>query len=102
MNELGIRFLRPTARGGIDLVRKGAHGRRDGDALDVEKALLRRRAVVPIRTGRRSCGVRQPVERDVLDNVVSGESFGLPVEHSGDQLVTADVVVEDPGSKADW
>jgi tetratricopeptide (TPR) repeat protein len=33
INELGIRFLSPTARGGIDLVRKGAHGHRDGGEL---------------------------------------------------------------------
>jgi hypothetical protein len=37
MNEFGIRLLCPTPRGLIELVRKGAHGDRDGDVFDIEK-----------------------------------------------------------------
>ena len=72
ISELGIRFLSPTARGGIDFVGEGAYGHRDGgDALDVEKALLRRGAVVPIGTRRRYRRVRQPIKRDVVEDLAT-------------------------------
>ena len=67
MDELGIRPLCPTPRGLIELVRKDAHGNRDGDVLDVEEGEL----VFPIETRRRNRRVRQPVERDVVEDVVS-------------------------------
>jgi hypothetical protein len=41
MDEFGIRTLCPTPRGCIDLVWKDAHGHRDGDVFDVEKARAR-------------------------------------------------------------
>jgi hypothetical protein len=37
MNEPGGTLSLTNCAGGIDLVRKGAHGHRDGGALDVEK-----------------------------------------------------------------
>ena len=37
MDEFGIRPLCPTPRGLIELVRKDAHGYRDGDVFHVEK-----------------------------------------------------------------
>ena len=40
MNELGVGFFRPTPRGRIDLVRKGAHGDRYGDPFRGEKRQL--------------------------------------------------------------
>ena len=51
MDEFRIRPLRPTPRGRIELVRKDAHGNRDGggDAFDSEE---RRPLVLPIETGR--------------------------------------------------
>src|SRR5262245_16578590 len=36
VDEVGVRLLRPAARRRIELVREDAHGRREGDAFDVE------------------------------------------------------------------
>ncbi len=81
----------------IDLVRKDAHGNRDGDAFRGEKGEL----VFPIETSRRDRRVRQPVERDVVEDVVSRQALGLTVEDACDERVTARVVVEHPGGQAD-
>jgi len=58
MDELGIRALRPTPRGWIELVRKGAHGNRGGDAFGIEKPEFT--PILPIETGARKRSVRQP------------------------------------------
>src|SRR5215470_10985764 len=70
VDELGECPLRPTTRGRIELVRKDAHGDRDGDALDAEI----RKLVLPVEAGRRKSRVRQPGERDVVEDVVSRET----------------------------
>src|SRR5262245_6980823 len=67
MNELGVGPLRPAPRRLILLPRKDGHRHRDLDALDVEEAAL----VLPIKTGRGDRGVRQPVERDVVADIVA-------------------------------
>src|SRR5438132_12388908 len=71
------------------------------DVLDVEKALPCRRSVVPIEASRRDRRVRQPVHRDVLEDIVSREAFALSVEDARDQRVTARIVVEYPRCQAD-
>jgi hypothetical protein len=70
MDEFGIRPLGPTPRGLIELVRKGAHGNRDGNALDTEKAEL----VLPVETGSGKRRVRQPSDCDVVEDIVPGEA----------------------------
>src|SRR5215213_8089577 len=97
MNEVGIRLLRPTPRHLIELIRKDADGYRDGYSLRVEEAEL----VFPIETSRRDPRVRQPVVRDVVEDVVSGEPLGLPFEDTGDQRQARRVVVKHPRSQAD-
>jgi hypothetical protein len=97
MDELGKRPLCPTARCRIDLIGKRTYGYRDRDVLDVEKCQL----VFPIETSRRDRSIRQPVERDVVEDVISRETFGFSVEDTRYELVTARVVVEDPGCEAD-
>src|SRR5215510_8341482 len=102
MDELGIGPLRPTARNGIDLVRKDAHGYRDGHALDVEKAeLVCSGNDLPIETSRRNPRVRQPVVGDVVEDVVACKALGVTVEDTCDRLVADHVVVEYPGGEAD-
>src|ERR1700722_6775743 len=76
VDELGERSFGPTPWGLIDLVREGAHGDRDGDALDVEEGEL----VLPVQAGRRDRRVRQPVERDVVQDVIAREALGAAVE----------------------
>jgi hypothetical protein len=71
-------------------------GDRDRDVFDVEKGQL----VFPVETSRRDRRVRQPVECDVVEDIVSREAFGLSVEDACDKRVTAVVVVEHPGSLA--
>src|SRR5437867_12232035 len=70
VDQFGIRPLRPTARAQVDLVRKGAYGNRDGNALDTEK----RELVFPVEAGSGNRRVRQPGDRDVVEDIVPGEA----------------------------
>jgi hypothetical protein len=97
IDELGIRPLCPTPRSLIELVRKSAHGNRDGNPLRGEKVEL----VFPIQTSRGDPCVRRPVERDVVKDVVSCKAFGLTVKDACNERVTACVVVEYPSGQTD-
>ena len=61
--------LGPAARGLVELVGEDADGERDRDVLGVEEVRL----VLPIQAGRGDPGVGQPVERDVVEEVVARE-----------------------------
>ena len=78
MNEFGIRPLRPTPRSGIELVRKDAHGNGNGDAFGIE--LPEFAPNLPIEPGAGNRRVRQPGDRDVVENVVASEALGLAVK----------------------
>src|SRR5258705_12143242 len=97
MDEFGIRFLCPAPRGGVDLIWKDADGNRDGDVLRGKKVEL----VFPIQSSRRDPRIRQPIERDVVEDVVSRKALGLTVKDACDERLTASVVVEYPGGEAD-
>jgi|HubBroStandDraft_6_1064221.scaffolds.fasta_scaffold1380086_2 hypothetical protein len=73
MDEFGIRFLYPAPQSGVDLIGINADGNRDGDVLGDEKGKL----VFPIQTSRRDRRVREPVEGDVAEDVVSRKALGL-------------------------
>src|SRR5712675_203013 len=92
MNEFWIRPLCPTPRGWIEFVRKDAHGNRDGDAFGVEIPFA---PILPIETGARKRRVRQPGERDVVEDVVAREALGLSVKNARDQLIAARVVIKE-------
>jgi hypothetical protein len=64
-----IRALGPAPWGLIELVGKDADGERNRDGLGVEEVRL----VLPVETSRGNPRVRQPVERDVVEDVVSGQ-----------------------------
>jgi hypothetical protein len=51
----------------VQLIREGAYLERNCDVLGVEEVRL----VLPIETSRGNPGVRQPAERDVVEDVVS-------------------------------
>jgi len=53
----------------IEFVREDAHGNRDGDAFDAEE----RRELFSSRDGPRKRRVRQPGDRDVVEDVVARE-----------------------------
>ena len=93
--EFGIRLLCPTPRCLIELVRKDAHGNRDGDALDGEKGEL----VLPVETSRRNRSVSQPVKRDIVEDIVSRKAFGVSVKGMRDQLQTTRVMVSIQAAK---
>src|ERR1700693_5314256 len=96
-DELGIRLLRPALRRLIELLREGAHAGRDGDVLRCEE----REMALPVETGRGDGRVREPVERDVVEDVVSRQSLGHSVEDADDERHAARVVVEHPGGQND-
>ena len=78
VDQFGIRPLRPTARAQIDLVRKGAYGNRDGDAFDIE--IPEFAEILPIEAGSGNRRVRQPGDRDVVEDVVARETFGFSLK----------------------
>src|SRR5436305_612417 len=57
MDQFRIRLLCPAPRGCIEFVREDAHGNRDGDAFGIEIPFAK---ILPIETGARERGVRQP------------------------------------------
>src|SRR3979409_2065974 len=97
MDEFGIRFLYPAPRSGVDLIGINADRNRDRDVLGSEKGKL----VFPIQTSRRDRRVRQPVECDVVEDVVSRKALRLSVKDACNKRVTARVVVEYPGCQTD-
>jgi hypothetical protein len=103
VHEVRLGLLRPAARRLVLLAGKDGHGNRDQDALGVEEAT----PVLPIETGRRDPRVRQPIQRDVVEDLVTGQfagGAGGPVQRRGDgrgRLAVGIVVVQQPGGQAD-
>src|ERR1700675_1637867 len=97
MDEFGICFLYPAPRSGVDLIGINADGNRDGDVLRGEKGKL----VFPIQTSRRDRRVRQPIEGDVVENVILRKALGLAGKDARYERLTGFVVVEYPGRQAD-
>src|SRR5262245_15467581 len=101
VNELGIRSLHPASRGWIKLIRKDADGNRDGDAFDTEKAEIPASEPLPVEPGRGNPRIRQPGQRDVVEDVVSCEAGGLSIKCARDELQAPRVVVKQIGCQAD-
>src|SRR5688572_4194003 len=99
MDELGIRPLGPAPRGWIELIRKDAHGNRDGDAFGIE--IPEFAPILPIETGARKRRVRQPGNRDVVEDVVARKALGLSVKDARDEFIAARVVIEEISRQAD-
>src|ERR1700675_876271 len=97
MDEFGICFLYPAPRSSVDLIGINADGNRNGDVLGGEKGKL----VSQIQTSRRDRRVRQPVEGDVVENVISRKALGLAGKDARHERLTGFVVVEYPGRQAD-
>src|SRR4051812_32193386 len=101
-----VRLLDPAAWAPPDLVRERGEPDRD---RDLRRGLARsglgggHAVVLPVRPGGRGAGSGEPVQRDVVEDVVAGEvARGLPVdEGAGDLLVAVGVVVEHPGGQGD-
>src|SRR5258708_15864567 len=97
MDEVGIRWLYQAPRSGEDVIGKDADGNRDGGVLGGEKG----KVVFQIQTSRRDRRVRQPVEGDVVENVISRKALGLAGKDARHERLTGFVVVEYPGRQAD-
>ena len=78
MDEFGKHPLCPAPRGWIEFVRKDAHGNRDGDAFGIEKPEFA--PILPVETGARKRRVRQPGDRDVVEDVVARKALGLSLK----------------------
>ena len=76
MDEFGIGPLCRAPRGWIEFVREGAHGNRDGDAFGIE--IPEFAPILPIETGAGKPRVRQPGDRDVVEDVVAGGGYSSP------------------------
>src|SRR6266566_9990564 len=106
IGEGGVGRLDPATRGPEDLARERGEADRE---LDLRRSLPGRgreslgSPVLPVRPGCRGPGARQPVNSDVVEDVVPGQTPGrLPVdEGAGDLLVGVGVVVEHPGRQRD-
>jgi hypothetical protein len=98
VDELGIRLLRPAPRRWIEFVREDTHRSRDRNAFDIEISLS---PILPIETGPRKRRVRQPGDRDVVEDVVARKALGLSVEDARDEVIAARVVIEEISRQAD-
>ena len=92
-----IRLLRPAPRG-LRRARRGTRSRRRARRRPWPR---RRRTGSPSRDGRRRRGVRQPEERDVVEDVVTRETSGAVRRTPRDQLQAALVVVDHEGRQTD-
>ena len=105
VDDVRVARLDPAARRPPDLT---------GERREAERDRRRRQRLVacgrgvrpvglPVRAGRGGAGARQPVQRDVVEDVVAGEvARGLPVdERVGDLVVGVGVVVDHPGGQSD-
>src|SRR5262249_37398065 len=102
INEVRVGLLRPAARRLILLAGKDGHGNWDRDPLRVEEAAR----VFPIEARRRDSRVRQPVERDVVEDLVTRQltrGTRRPVKRRDNcrsRLAVSIVVIEKPGGQA--
>src|SRR5204863_8833649 len=102
----GVSLLDPAARGAEDLAGELSEADRDGNSrrsLASRSPKGLRSSALPVRPRRRGPGGRQPVERDVVEDVVAGEiPRGLAVDEGvGDLVVAVRVVVEHPRGQGD-
>src|ERR1700761_3294769 len=93
MNQLGKSLFGPAPRGWIEFVGEDAHSDGDGDALGVEVAELT--PILPIKPSSRQRGIRQPGNRNVVEDVVAGEAFGFSFKGTGDQFIATGIVIEE-------
>src|SRR5688572_18313391 len=80
VDQVGICLLCPTPRRLGEFIREGADGHRNLHALRAKEAELVAEVVFPVETGRGNPGVRQPEQRDVVEDVVAREAFGDSIE----------------------
>src|SRR3954447_11464016 len=104
VREVGVGHLDPAARGSPDLVGE----RREGDRYGRRRRGLNGEAgpcssVLPVVPGGGASGAGQPVEGDVVDDVLLCQVPGRPAvdERAGDLVVAVRVVVEHPGREGD-
>src|SRR6202035_413732 len=98
MDQFGKRSFRPASWSRIEFVGKNAHGGRHNDASDAEERIT---LVFPIETSPRERRIRQPGERDVVEDVVSCEAFAASGKDTRDHLVAARVVIKEISRQAD-
>src|ERR1700722_9393303 len=92
MNQFRIGFLCPASRGWIEFVREHAYRDRNGDAFGVEIPFAK---IFPVKTSAGKRGVRQPGDRNVVEDIVAREALGLALKDACDQLVAAQVVIKE-------
>ena len=77
MDQFGIRPLRPTLWSRIEFIREHANGGRDHYAFDGEERCA---FVFPVESSPGDRRIRQPGERDVIENIVAGQAFVPPAK----------------------
>ena len=78
MDQVWKDTLRPAPRNRIDFVRERTHGHGNRDAFGIKVPELAPR--LPIETSARHRRVRQPCDRDVVEDVVAREALGLSLK----------------------
>src|SRR6516162_3201160 len=79
IDEVRIGFARPAFRRLINLVLERTDARRQRYPLRRKEGQL----ALPVQPRRRHRGVGQPVEGDVVQDIVACQALALPIEHSG-------------------
>ena len=105
VGEVRVRLLDPAARSPPDLAGEGREANRDRRRRQSLTGRGRRVRSVgfPVRPGCGGAGASQPVQRDVVEDVVSGQvARGLAVDEGArDLVVGVRIVVGHPGRECD-
>src|SRR6186997_2109849 len=102
VGEVRITLFGPAARGPEDLAGEYGEGSRYRDRRRLLTGCLGLglgSSALPVGASRGGAGARQPVERDVVQDGLTGETARRPPiqERMGDLFVAVGVVVEHPG-----
>src|SRR3954447_12803725 len=92
VEQLRIGGFRPFPRDRTDFLGEGTDDCRNLDPLRGEEGIL----VFPVKPRRGYARVGQPIEGDVVDNVVARQSHLLAVKYASDLAIGPDVMIDDP------
>src|SRR4051794_7793407 len=90
-NEVRISLASPAFRRLVYLLAEGADAGWQRHAFGREEGKF----AFSIQARRGDCRVGQPVERDVVQDIVAREAFARAIEHPRNEVIALDIMVDD-------
>src|SRR5580658_1008476 len=101
INQLGICAYCPAFRSCINFIRENTYGNRDGNIPRVEETALCSQSAFPIEAGGRETRIGKPVQGNIVENIIPGKTFLLPVENPDDEFIACNIMIQHPGCEPD-